>query len=511
MKKLRMILFAILILVVGDCANIQANIVSSTPVQESEDSHSPRKSVVDHEKIIDLSQLWCLQTQNFQSGQQVKVVLPEGVYSGKPENFNITVKGNKKATLKLVDGSKYAEVTFLTNVSGSAVLQFIGNCNSNNFALIPPITCGCSSRQLRPFIKASSLTQVIRSSSMRFSTSTSTSLSKKHSKASYNGISSHKMSSSHDSKCLSRTESITSTSRSLVRSSLVKSMRSTRSRISSKRSLSGSESLSSDDEQINKCPVYRNTAHRLKKSSLRNVSELKGCSSSLSKSSSKVVQRSVTESRSQKSAARSTSFTKSSHSSYFMSNHHSATSESHRFKKGSLSVNVGWSKVQRSQAQPLTVRQSHQQTVTSNHSMKTHCRYFEKSNDEHLTGSALSSLHPVTMNQHQPLMMAPLRAFLHSTPSFKTNHSHVAGTINQFPLSRSHRLNHQKTRQSIVQFAVHHHDQRRSGKHHHLHRLAIRGILPETRMDSYTWLYSLIGFIIVIISGRALFSNKKGK
>lgn len=39
--------------------------------------------------------------------------------------------------------------------------------------------------------------------------------------------------------------------------------------------------------------------------------------------------------------------------------------------------------------------------------------------------------------------------------------------------------------------------------------LPIQGILPATRMDSYTWLYSLIGLAIMIVSGRAFFSKKQ--
>lgn len=39
--------------------------------------------------------------------------------------------------------------------------------------------------------------------------------------------------------------------------------------------------------------------------------------------------------------------------------------------------------------------------------------------------------------------------------------------------------------------------------------LPIQGILPATRMDSHTWVYSLVGLAIMIISGRAFFSKKR--
>lgn len=39
--------------------------------------------------------------------------------------------------------------------------------------------------------------------------------------------------------------------------------------------------------------------------------------------------------------------------------------------------------------------------------------------------------------------------------------------------------------------------------------LPIQGILPATRMDSYTWVYSLVGLAIMIVSGRAFFSKKR--
>lgn len=39
--------------------------------------------------------------------------------------------------------------------------------------------------------------------------------------------------------------------------------------------------------------------------------------------------------------------------------------------------------------------------------------------------------------------------------------------------------------------------------------LPIRGILPATRMDSHTWIYSLVGLAIMIISGKAFFSKKQ--
>ena len=39
--------------------------------------------------------------------------------------------------------------------------------------------------------------------------------------------------------------------------------------------------------------------------------------------------------------------------------------------------------------------------------------------------------------------------------------------------------------------------------------LPIQGILPATRMDPYTWVYSLVGLTIMIVSGRAFFSKKR--
>ena len=39
--------------------------------------------------------------------------------------------------------------------------------------------------------------------------------------------------------------------------------------------------------------------------------------------------------------------------------------------------------------------------------------------------------------------------------------------------------------------------------------LPIQGILPATRMDPYTWVYSLVGLVIMIVSGRAFFSKKQ--
>lgn len=40
-------------------------------------------------------------------------------------------------------------------------------------------------------------------------------------------------------------------------------------------------------------------------------------------------------------------------------------------------------------------------------------------------------------------------------------------------------------------------------------KLPIQGILPATRMDLYTWGYSLVGLVIMIISGKAFFSKKR--
>ena len=39
--------------------------------------------------------------------------------------------------------------------------------------------------------------------------------------------------------------------------------------------------------------------------------------------------------------------------------------------------------------------------------------------------------------------------------------------------------------------------------------LPIQGILPATRMDPHTWVYSLVGLAIMIVSGRAFFSKKR--
>ena len=54
-----------------------------------------------------------------------------------------------------------------------------------------------------------------------------------------------------------------------------------------------------------------------------------------------------------------------------------------------------------------------------------------------------------------------------------------------------------------------HQDTAHSTSKAHRIKLPIQGILPATRMDSYTWLYSLIGLVIMIASGEAFFSKKR--
>lgn len=68
-----------------------------------------------------------------------------------------------------------------------------------------------------------------------------------------------------------------------------------------------------------------------------------------------------------------------------------------------------------------------------------------------------------------------------------------------------------KVSQTIVKQkeSAKHQNNKYSASSVHRVKLPIQGILPATRMDSYTWLYSLIGLVIMIASGGAFFSKKR--
>lgn len=440
MKKLRMILFTILLLIVGGYTNVQANGISSLAASVSMSSaflannQCEQSSLGNSEDVIDIDKLLNSQTKKFQAGQQLTVLLPDGTYSGESKTVNITVKGKRMADMKLSDGSEYAEVTFLAQMTGGDVVQFIANFECDNFLLIPSDTQPCTQKSVCHVISV------------------------KKSLSSYNFQSSCKLSSLirpvskplRSSSVEASSKLIHGPSSTCVSESLERSSSKISTRISS-----------SSHECVRKQPLYFSSRHSFKHPL---------------HSSSKLV---VYTKSSKKISGGSHSIQKlrsSSHCEFY--------SRSRR----SLLVNSSSSvPFHRFQNQGTVL-------VSSSNVLDSRSLWHSKGiyNDANYEAHTVS---PISNQNLQILSMTSPRVF--SKPRW---HSiDLKFSLNRLPLSDVHN-NHMESK--IV--VVHHHRH----KHTHTHRIAIRGRLPETRMDPYTGLYSLIGLIIVIISGRALLSKK---
>ena len=496
MKKSEIILFTLLLSILGVVGSIKAAGVNNSSRSADLMSSATRQSSQNLSLSKDNCQnsesgkwiLWSPRIQNFKKGDQVKILLPHGEYTGETLTFKIVDHGKKIATLTIEHGNGYGVIVFTTDANGGEIAQIVADFGSMDFGSIGTggvidigdITGSCaddSSSKHSMVDCSSSLTSSGKSIPYGpgpVSIITPPLRSSKPSLVYSSSINADKINRRHSSSSsVKRATSLKSLSK-ISGMSLVQS-----SRNSAKSSLSKQPSIrnSSVNAQSNsQKPSIRNSSvnaqSNSQKPSIRNSSVNAQSNSQkpsleISKSSKQnsSTVKSENESSSRKSNIINVPVKESSNSislKHFSSTSKVSTKVSHSSKKQLSSESL---------IRKNPIRQASQPMVDQNGNL--HLNPQQIRTLEHKMPKAAKVAKAVKKADAQPAWRS-LTANV-SKQGLTLKHRNAA-----HPVSNVHRVT-----------------------------LPIQGILPATRMDPYTWVYSLVGLAIMIVSGRAFFSKKR--
>ena len=144
MKKIKIILFTLLLSIMGVVGSTKAasvNISSrSADLMPSAASQLIQNSSLSETNIENSESgkciLWSPRIRNFKKGDQVKVLLPHGKYTGKTLSVKVVSHGKEIATLTLEYGSDYGVITFTVNANSGEIAQIIAGFGSMDFGAI---------------------------------------------------------------------------------------------------------------------------------------------------------------------------------------------------------------------------------------------------------------------------------------------------------------------------------------------------------------------------------------
>lgn len=545
MKRGKIVLFTLLLSIVGvidsinaasvNNSNRSADLMTSQVSQLIQDSSLIKVNIENPEsrKCI----LWSPRIKNFKKGDQIKILLPHGKYMGKSIPVKIVSHGREIAMLKLEYGSDYGTIIFMINVSGSEFSQIIagfgnmdfgeigtscinGSCTENAGDTVSkvPITSVAGFSSLlsnRDDDNIGSSSADIQLSSIKASSSLLSSKSNESSRPS---------SSSHHGKenVIDYGSGPVSIIPSSSERSLSKSSNQSKNLLVSKSSFSvrGSSSNLLNSSSIKKLSISNNsaTASSLVSSQSLNARRSKTGYPSVSKSSSVL---------SSQSNSCISSIYKSSKSSI-------REKKSYSHKSVIIAVPV---------IEPVN---SVSDSISLNHSSSTlkipaKINHFSRKEKPVKLGihrnigiNAKAGFHMfgkrnVLIKQQtiQNSVRETTRLVVSQNGSSYLNSQQIRALKRKMYFSNSKAINAVKEMDNAADFHVTHYvsaitssnskqklmmkPQNVTHSDSNVRRvtLPIRGILPATRMDSHTWIYSLVGLAIMIISGKAFFSKKQ--
>lgn len=641
MKKNKIVLFTLLLSIMGVVGSTNAASVNnssrSADLMPSAASQLIQNSSLSETNIENSESgkciLWSPRIRNFKKGDQVKVLLPHGKYTGKTLSVKVVSHGKEIATLTLEYGSDYGVITFTVNANSGEIAQIIAAFGSMDFGAIGAggvidiggMTGGCtgntaSKAPVVPVIGLSSSLSNRNDDNIGSSSINAHSAVIKASSSSLNSKSSRISSSSddEDGKAITRSfphvnsgsnssswsssssyhgkgiiidygpgpvsiiipsplSSKSSSSSSLISASSTDKdthrhpgwcseksnsrSKSSSSRLSSSSSSlvkSSSSSLTASSSSLKKLPVSKSssTSSSVDSSQSSKRSESKVKSSSIDKHSSMMSSSLLSWSSNRKSSSSISKSSKSASSSSVKRNgHHSRESiiivvpvpEPGPVKENSVSINLNHSsstikipaKIDHSSKKLPKISKKIKPAESKSHKNA-------KAKTEHAKAKAVKSAKTKTESAKAKLVKVAKAKT--KAESRSTRKERVVGLPQKQTAKRAVRqasqpmvdqngnlhLNPQQVRtlEHKVPKAVKKADaqpawrsltanvskqglpqKHRNAAHpvSNVHRvtLPIQGILPATRMDSYTWLYSLIGLAIMIVSGRAFFSKKQ--
>ena len=466
MKKSEIILFTLLLSILGIVGSIKAAGVNNSSRSADLMSSATRQSSQNLSLSKDNCQnsesgkwiLWSPRIQNFKKGDQVKILLPHGEYTGETLTFKIVDHGKEIATLTIEHGNGYGVIVFTTDANGGEIAQIVADFGSMDFGSIGTggvidigdITGSCaddSSSKHSMVDCSSSLTSSGKSIPYGpgpVSIITPPLRSSKPSLVYSSSINADKINRRHSSSSsVKRATSLKSLSK-ISGMSLVQS-----SRNSAKSSLS--KQISIRNSSVNAQSNSQKTSLEISKSSKQNGSTVKNENESSSRKSN-IINVPVKESSNSISLK------------HFSSTSKVSTKVSHSSKKQLSSESL---------IRKNPIRQASQPMVDQNGNL--HLNPQQIRTLEHKMSQAAKAAKTMQKTAAQSSPHSSAKASNTSKQGLTLKHRNAA-----HPVSNVHRVT-----------------------------LPIQGILPATRMDPYTWVYSLVGLAIMIVSGRAFFSKKR--
>ena len=425
MKKIKMILFTLLLSIMGVVGSTNAASVNnssrSADLMPSAASQLIQNSSLSETNIENSESgkciLWSPRIRNFKKGDQVKVLLPHGKYTGKTLSVRIVSHGKEIATLTLEYGSDYGVITFTVNANSGEIAPIIAGFGSMDFGaigaggVIDIGDCagnGTSKKSIAPVVGYSS------------------------------SLSNRNDDNIRDSSLNVRSSSIKSSSLDADGKVIIINPGPGPVIIPSSKSSTSMSSLStsSENESVHRCSSYSSSG--VSKNQSKRTSAIMCSSSALSSLSVKSSKLKIPKESSRKNAPI-------------------------RSKK---------------QTTKRAVRQASQPMVDQNGNLHLNPQQVRTLKHEMHFSNSKAAKAVKKMNKAAALHGASHESVKASNPSkqgLTLKHRNAA-----HPVSNVHRVT-----------------------------LPIQGILPATRMDPYTWVYSLVGLAIMIVSGRAFFSKKR--
>lgn len=632
MKKTKIVLFTLLLSIIGVVGSTNAASVNnssrSADLMPSAASQLIQNSSLSETNIENSESgkciLWSPRIRNFKKGDQVKVLLPHGKYTGKTLSVKVVNHGEEIATLTLEHGSDYGVITFTVNANSGEIAQIIAGFGSMDFGAIGAggvidiggMTGGCtgntaSKAPVAPIIGLSSSLSNrnddnigsssidAHSSSIKASSSSLSSKSSRissssdeeggkaitcsfprvnsgSSRSSWSSSSSYHgkgiiidygpgpvsiiipPSSSSSSSFISASSTDKDTHRypgwcpekssSRSKSSLtVKSSSSKLSLSSSSLMKSSSSSLTASSSSLKKLPASKSSS----------TSSSVGSSQSSKRSESKVKRSSMMSSsllswssnrKSSSSISKSSKWASSS--SVKGNGHHSRESiiivvpvpEPGPVKENSVSINLNHSsstikipakikhsskklpkvskkvkpaeskshknaKAKTEHAKAKAVKAAKAKAKAKTESRSTRKERVAELPQKQTTKRAVRQASQPMVDQNGNLHLNPqqVRTLEHEMPQA----AKAAKTMQKTAAQSSPHLSAKASNPSKQGLTLKHRNAAHPVSNVHRVTLPIQGILPATRMDPYTWVYSLVGLAIMIVSGRAFFSKKQ--
>ena len=425
MKKTKIVLFTLLLSIMGVVGSTNAASVNnssrSADLMPSAASQLIQNSSLSETNIENSESgkciLWSPRIRNFKKGDQVKVLLPHGKYTGKTLSVRIVSHGKEIATLTLEYGSDYGVITFTVNANSGEIAPIIAGFGSMDFGaigaggVIDIGDCagnGTSKKSIAPVVGYSS------------------------------SLSNRNDDNIRDSSLNVRSSSIKSSSLDADGKVIIINPGPGPVIIPSSKSSTSMSSLStsSENESVHRCSSYSSSG--VSKNQSKRTSAIMCSSSALSSLSVKSSKLKIPKESSRKNAPI-------------------------RSKK---------------QTTKRAVRQASQPMVDQNGNLHLNPQQVRTLKHEMHFSNSKAAKAVKKMDKAAALHEASHESAKASNPSkqgLTLKHRNAA-----HPVSNVRRVT-----------------------------LPIQGILPATRMDPYTWVYSLVGLAIMIVSGRAFFSKKR--